>query len=297
MWHRGTDLRLDLVNSAYVRAVEAGNAEEVIERGLELIEGQGPPSVDGKARVVTPGTVTTRTMPATVGGERRMLRIVDVALGASGVAGYAVDIEELEEARADLGRFAEAQHDLLDRLSASVVQFGADRGLVFYNQPFCRLFALQPEWLADRPEFDRILERMREAGRLPESRDFPRWKDERRRWFNSAPGAAVEETWLLPGGLHLRVVPQPLPDGGLMMIFEDRTEQVKLESARDTLLRVRTATFNNLFEAVGVFASDGRLALWNDRFGDVWGLSEEQLAEHPRIDALVNTIAKRLVNP
>jgi PAS domain S-box-containing protein len=92
-------------------------------------------------------------------------------------------------------------------------------------------------------------------------------------------------------------VPQPLPDGGLLLIFEDRTEQVKLESARDTLLRVRTATFNNLFEAIGVFASDGRLALWNDRFGDVWGLSEEELAKHPRIDVLVASVAKRLVNP
>jgi signal transduction histidine kinase len=236
-------------------------------------------------------------MPATVFGERRMLRVVDVALGPSGVAGYAVDVEELEEARADLARFGEAQRDLLDRLSAGVAQFGPDRALVFSNQPFSRIFGLSADFLADRPEFDRVLERMREAGRLPESRDFPRWKDERRRWFRAGEDEAIEETWLLPAGTHLRVVPQPLPDGSLLLIFEDRTEQLKLESARDTLLRVRTATFNNLFEAIGVFASDGRLQLWNDRFGDVWGLSEEELARHPRIDALVGSVAKRLVNP
>lgn len=290
MWHRAPDMRIDLVNTAYVRAVEGVDAEDVIARGLELIDGPEARPADAE-----PGTVTSRTLPATVGGERRMLRVVDVSLGENGVAGYAVDVEELEEARADLARFAQAQHDLLDQLSAGVAQFASDRSLVFYNQPFCRLFALQPEWLADRPEFDRVLERMREANRLPESRDFPRWKEERRRWF-LAEGVA-EEAWVLAAGRHLRVVPQPMPDGGLLLIFEDRTEQVKLESARDELLRVRTATFNNLFEAIGVFASDGRLQMWNDRFGDVWGLSEEELGKHPRIDALVSSVAKRLVNP
>ena len=122
-------------------------------------------------------------------------------------------------------------------------------------------------------------------------RDFPDWKEEHRRWFTSGL-AAEEEDWLLPGGKHLRVVAQPLPDGGLLLIFEDRTEQIQLASARDTLLRVRTATFDNLFEAVGVFASDGRLNLWNNRFKELWGLEEEQLAAHPRVDALTPLLAR-----
>jgi signal transduction histidine kinase len=224
------------------------------------------------------------------------MRIADVPIGEAGVAGYAIDIEDLEQARADLGRFARAQRDMLDRLSASVAQFGPDRELVFFNQPFLRLFAMRPEWLADQPEFDRVLERMRETGRLPESRDFPAWKAERRRWFNAAT-EGIEENWLLPGGLHLRVVAQPLPDGGLLMIFEDRTEQVQLASARDTLVRVRTATFDNLFEAIGVFAADGKLHLSNSRFREVWGLSEQDMAANPRIDALVEAVARRLANP
>ncbi|MCH3755871.1 hypothetical protein LZC13_09630, partial [Campylobacter coli] len=77
----------------------------------------------------------------------------------------------------------------------------------------------------------------------------------------------------------------PLPDGGLLLIFEDRTEQVQLASARDTLLRVRTATFDNLFEALAVFAADGKLQLWNNRMRTVWGFEEEFLAAHPRVDA------------
>jgi signal transduction histidine kinase len=296
MWHRGPDLRLSLVNSAYTRAVAGESAHDVIERGLELIEGQGPGSpIATAAAARDEGEMSIRTVPATIDGERRMLRVVDVPLGSTGIAGYAIDIEEIEQARQDLVRFAGAQRDMLDRLSAGVAQFDASRHLTFSNAAFQRLFAMLPEWIADRPEFDRVLERMREADRLPESRDFPGWKAERRRWFLS--GEAQEEAWQLPSGTHLRVVAQPLPDGGILMIFEDRTEQVRLRSEADTLLRVRTATFNNMNEAVGVFAADGRLHLWNNRFADVWELSEEELARHPRVDALVAMVAPRLANP
>jgi signal transduction histidine kinase len=176
-----------------------------------------------------------------------------------------------------------------------VAQFAADRSLVFYNRHFVRLFEMEADWLADRPDFDRVLERMREAQRAPESRDFPGWKAGRRQWF--ATTEAIEENWLLPGGTHLRVVAQPLPDGGLLLIFEDRTENLQLESARDTLLRVRTATFDNLFEAIGVFAADGRLHLWNNRFREVWDLAEIDLAHQPRVDALVQMIAPKLHDP
>ena len=296
MWHRGPDLRLAIVNGAYVSAVEGRDGADVIARGLELVDGaagRGPLAAAAEAR--ERDLVLSRTVPATIAGARRMVRITDVPLGPGGVAGYAVDVEELEEARADLVRFARAQREVLDRMSAGVAQFAADRSLSFFNHPFLRMFAMQPEWLADRPEFDRVLDRMREAQRAPESRDFPRWRVERRGWFTATE--AIEENWLLPGGSHFRLLAQPLPDGGLLLIFEDRTEQIQLASARDTLLRVRTATFDNLFEAVGVFAADGRLHLWNNRFKDVWGLSEPELGQHPRVDALVESVAKRLANP
>jgi signal transduction histidine kinase len=297
MWHRGPDLRLTLVNRAYVEAVDAVSADDAVARGLELVEvagGVGPIAAASAARDA--GEVRSRTVPATIAGQRRSVRIVDVPLGDAGVAGYALDNDELERANGAFRRFADAQRDTLDRLSAGVAQFGADRSLTFCNMPFQRMFALKPEWVADRPEFDRVLERMREAGRVPEVRDFPGWKAERREWFTSADGA-TEEAWLLAGGSHLRVVAQPLPDGGLLLIFEDRTEQVQLVSARDTLLRVREATFDNLFEAIGVFAGDGRLHVWNNKFREVWGFDEALLASHPRVDTLAEAAASSLSSP
>ena len=119
-------------------------------------------------------------------------------------------------------------------MTAGTAQFDADRTLGFFNRPFAAMTEIEPEWLSERPEFDRVIERMRENQRLPEVRDFPAWREERRGWFTSAE-EAIEEEWLLPNGDHIRLVAQPLPDGGLRLFLEDRTEQLRMASARDTL--------------------------------------------------------------
>jgi len=296
MWHRTPDMRLSLVNAAYVRAVDGVSAAEVIAQGTELVETVAGLSPEGAAeQALTESRAVERMVPATIDGERRTMRVVDVPLGDAGVAGFAMDQNELEQARVEHRRLEDAQRDLLDRLSAGVARFGSDRTLRFWNQPFMSLFGLDQDHLAEHPMFERVLDRMREARRLPEHRDFPAWRAERRDWFLSPDPR--EENWLLADGTHLRVYAQPLPDGGLLLIFEDRTEQVQLSSARDTLLRVRTATFDNLFESIGVFSSDGRLSLWNSRFRTIWDISEDVLAQHPRIDDLMRAVQSRLAKP
>ena len=297
MWFRGPDLELGLVNSAFVHAVEARDAADVVARRNELTDGEGSHSPKAVAqRALESGRAEEHMQAAIIHGERRMLRIVNVPLPSGAVAGFAIDVQELEDSRLELARHIQSQRDLADRMTAGAVQFDPDRTLNFYNQPFAVMAQLDPEWLNEGPEFDRVLEKMRDRNRLPETRDFPVWKEERRGWFTS-PEELIEEDWILANGDHLRIVAQPLPDGGLRIFIEDRTEQVRLASARDTLLRVRAATFDNLFEAISVFASDGRLYLWNKRFCDVWELDETWLGEHPRVDELVPAMARKLVNP
>ena len=297
MWYRGPDLRLGLVNSAFVEAVEGRDAAEVIAKGSELIDAEGERSAVAAAREAQKdGRIVSRMQPAILRGERRMLRVVNVPLSTGAVAGFAIDVQDLEDARTELARHIESQRELADRMTSGTAQFDSDRNLSFFNRPFAMMAQLDPDWLTENPEFDRVLERMRDNQRLPETRDFPVWKSERRSWFSS-PEEVIEEEWMLPNGDHLRVVAQPLPDGGLRLILEDRTEQLRLASARDTLLRVRAATFDNLFEAISVFASDGRLYLWNRRFLEDWELDEEWLSSHPRVDELVPAMARKLVNP
>ncbi len=296
MWHRGPDLRLNFVNRAYAKAVGSEDGASAVEQGIELIEPvKGATAMSFAAKAQKTREPVERVVSSTMNGERRQIRVFDVPLGDAGVAGVAIDIQELVDARAEFRRLSDAQRDLLNMMSAGVAQFDADHGLAFANLPFQRLFAFRDQWLADRPEFVRVLDRMRENGKLPEVRDFPAWRSEHENWFRSAEHE--EENWLLADGTHLRVLAQPMPGGGLLLIFEDRTEQAQLASARDTLLRVRTATFDNLFEAIAVFAADGRLSIWNRLFAETWGLADDMLVKHPRLDELLPILAKLLKKP
>jgi signal transduction histidine kinase len=297
IWHRGPDLRLALVNSAYVSAVEGRDATQVVQDGIELIDEAGGRNATREAAEIRDrGEPVHRIVPATIAGERRMMHIVELPVGPSGVAGFAMDVDDLEQTRAELARFVQAQRDMLDRLSAGVAQFSKDRTLIFFNQPFARLFGLGGEFLADRPEFDRVIDAMRDARKLPEPRDYPGWKAERRAWFTEGL-AAIEEDWELPDRRHLRVLAQPLPDGGLLAIFEDRTRQMMLESDRERMQQVQTTTFDNLAEGIAVFASSRRLKLWNDRFLTLWGLNEADLAQRPMVEAIAAHIGKLVKRP
>ncbi len=293
IWHRGSDYQLNFVNQAYVHAVSAESSDTVNANGVELIEPvNGETAMAFAARAQEAGEPQERILSSTLAGERRQMRVFDIPLGDTGVAGLAIDIQELVDARADFRRLADSQRDLLDKMSSAVAQFGPDHSLNFANLPFQRFFAFRDDWLAARPEFARVLERFRENDKMPEVRDFPLWRAERENWFLSA--VPVEENWLLTDGTHLRLLAQPTPDGGLLLIFEDRTEQAQLASARDTLLRVRTATFDNLFEAIAVFTADGKLSIWNRRFAENWSIEETFLAGHPRMDELLAQIAPSL---
>ena len=293
MWFRRPDGELQLVNSAYVAAVGGQSAEAVVAAGVELVEtvdGHTPAHVAQAAR--DKGAPIERIVSATINGQRRALRVSDLPLGNDGVAGYAVDIEDLEEMSRSFRAFRDAQRSMLDQLSAGVAQFDAKRRLSFANQPFQRLFKFSARMMQDPPAFERLLDAARDVGRVPEVRDFPVWRRERAGWF--ASGDTQEEAWSLADGTHLRIVAQPDPDGGLLLIVEDRTEQLRLSAVRDTLLRTRTATFDSLFESIAVFAPDGRMQIWNRRFAADWGLDSDFLDTHPHVEALLKKIASRL---
>lgn len=296
MWFRDADLKLQLVNQAYVDAVGAMTAAEVVQGQIELLEAEDGRSPAEIARTTLQSQdKSERIVAATIHGARRTLRVSDLPLGQEGVAGYAIDIEEQQQVAREFRAFRDAQRALLDQLSVGVALFDADERLTFANRPFRRLFSLTDDAVEAHTPFERFLAEARERGRTPEVRDFPEWRRERTAWFGMQ--ATLEEAWPLPGGTHLRVVAQPMPDGGLVLITEDRTESLALSAVRDTLLRTRTATLDSLFEALAIFAPDGSVQLWNRSFAGTWGLTTDLLDRHPSADELLTAIGRNLVNP
>ncbi|PND69897.1 hypothetical protein, partial [Escherichia coli] len=81
MWYRGPDLRLAMVNTAYVQGVEGNAAADVVARGVELIEGSGHGGpLAGAIAARETGRPEVRVLPATIGGARRSMLLHDVPL-------------------------------------------------------------------------------------------------------------------------------------------------------------------------------------------------------------------------
>ncbi|MBK1670709.1 hypothetical protein CKO28_22060 [Rhodovibrio sodomensis] len=90
-----------------------------------------------------------------------------------------------------------------------------------------------------------------------------------------------------PDGTTLKSTISPHPFGGVLSMLEDVTDKLALERGFNTLIDVQRETIENLYEAVAVFGSDGRLALCNKAFVQLWDLPMEQLGERPHVRAVL----------
>lgn len=181
-----------------------------------------------------------------------------------------------ENMTADTKRTESAYNALLENLQTAVSLFNADQEIIFYNSAFAKLWQLEEAWLNTRPKLGDILEKLRETRRLPEQADFRSYKHEWLARFTKLL-EPHSDVLVLPDGTVLRSQTIPNPAGGLMLIFEDVTSNLELESSYNTLIAVQRETLNNLKEGVIVFGGDGRLQLWNPTFLQLFDLNPEEL--------------------
>lgn len=302
-WRRTADLSLAWVNQAYVDAVEATSVGVVIKDQIEL---------DAAARKIAERAAAERRavdgrVLVNIKGARRALKITETPVHAAGdaaIAGFAVDITDLEKARADLTRHIDSNRATLDQIPAAVAMFGAAQNLVYSNAAFQKLWSLEDADIAQQPNHGEILDRLRQSGRLPEQADYAGWKRRQLALYTegmAAPGEErtgrePDEIWHLPDGRTLRVSRSRHPLGGVLTVFDDITEKMALEARYNTQINVQRATLNNLSEGVAVFGADGRLRLYNTAFQKMWRLDAATLASRPHVDATFAAMTERVTN-
>lgn len=293
MWMHDRTGRLIVVNQAYVHAVEAADAQSVIENNIELIANPRASTLRQVAlKALAEGKPQRRTDHTVIDGERRALDIIQLPWGAADdaehpcVAGYALDVTQAEQAQNEIIRFNEANAETLNRLSTPVAIFGQDKLLIFFNSAFADMCRLDADYLAQRPHHGELLEMMRDNRRVPEQSDFPAWKKAVLHQYVTLI-EPQEDMWHLADETTWRVVTQPHPLGGLLLLFEDVSDKLALMRSHDTLIKVQQATLNNLREGVAVFGADGQLQLSNAGFADMWQLPADYLAAMPHVRDLV----------
>ena len=234
-------------------------------------------------------------------GRRRAWKILAEPLFSGGAAGpggpvlvFAIDMTEAEETRDTLRRHVTAHDETLNHLADAVAIFGPSKRLAFHNTAFQTLFNIDPAWLDERPTHAELLDRLRQKRQLPEVIDYAGWKANELEFYGAAE-AAPDDSWSLPDGRTLRVVRQPHPLGGILLLFSDITDELQLRSRFNAQIQVQTATLDKLNDAVAVFGSDGRLRLHNEAFEAFWSLTNDQLVEAGDFDAVERTSSAEIV--
>ena len=291
VWLRDNHLHLRWANRAFVTASGAASLGEALQKDIAFERTEQ----DLASAARTENEPIEAKRYAVVSGQRRALSFMLAPLKDGTIAGAAIDVTATAEAEARLQQHIDAHAETLDGLATAVAIFAPDRKLSFYNRAYAKLWELPETWLDAHPSDSEILDRLRELRRLPEQSDFQAWKRERQKLFERVDDHR-EELWHLPGGKTLRVVAQPHPFGGLIFLFEDVSDQLRLESSYNTLIKVQKATLDTLQEGVAVFSPDGRLKLYNAAFARIWNLAPDELAGEPHLKRIADICAARFGN-
>lgn len=286
-WRMNASGRIVWANAAYAMAVEADGPAAVLDKQIAL----EPVIKELAAEAAKSGEAVSVLKPVVVDGSRRALDLVSFPI-SGGAAGFALDVTDGEEAKTALKRFRRAFDDTLNQLAEAVAVFDRSQTLVFRNAAFDTLFSLDRPMLDQRPGHGEMLDRMREARKLPEQADYAAWKKAELARYDDAPDTEIpDELWNLPDGRTLRVARQRNPLGGLLLVFEDKTDELSLRARYNTLINVQRATLDKLHEAVAVFGSDGRLRLHNTEFEALWNLEGAELDGNPELELVAEKCA------
>ncbi len=282
VWLRSAaDQRLTWVNRAFLAVTGLKSVNDAVAEDLALDKSER----DLAQTVREFGGPAEARRYAFAGDKRRAFTFMLDTLPDGAIIGTALDVTDTAQAEAKLRLQADANAEVLDRLDIGVAMFGEDRRLRHFNRAYVRLWDLPEAWLASRPHAGEIFDKMRELRKLPEQRDFAGWKLDRLSLFETN-AKADEEYWHLPNGQSLRVSAQPDLLGGLTFLYEDVSDQLRLESSYTNLIRVQRATLDTLEDGMAVFGTDGRLKLHNSAFAALWKFSSTELSGEPHLKTL-----------
>lgn len=304
VWIRDETQKITWVNIAYAKMI-AARPSEIIAQQKEILSTSRKKKPSEKemlfgadlARLAieTSNIQETQTHEV-IGGKRLLIRVREMPIKKRSITvGMAEDLTGREDIENQVSTHQSAHRALLEQLRSAIAIYDVEEKLDFYNSAYAQLWGLEEGWLNTRPKLGDVMEKLRETRRLPEQADFRSYK---KTWLDMFTGLIDphEDMLYLPDGSALRMLVVPHKLGGLMMIFEDVTSRLELESSYNTLIAVQKETLDNLAEGVAVYGGDGRLKLWNPAFARLWGFDPETLLGEPHVTRVVDKTSK-MFNP
>ena len=279
--------RLVYANQAYLELAQALGKPGSETAPPELLE---PARLAAHLRACD---AATQPVPLTLTWERHgAYELIEFPV-TGGRAGLLRPIENQTAATAGADAIAHIS-GIIDTLATPIAIFNARRELIQFNQAYVNLWNLSGGFLTLGLDERAILDKLRTEGMLPAQVNYHTWRDTHLKAY-SRTEPFEDEPWHLPDGRTIKVISAPAGStGGVIYVFDDITERLKLESTNKAFSNVQRETINSLSEAVAVFGTNGRLTLSNPRLSALWKLPMNELGKNPHIDQIAEASGRAI---
>ncbi|MFI3242555.1 MAG: PAS-domain containing protein [Alphaproteobacteria bacterium] len=208
--------------------------------------------------------------------------------------GLAINTTELNDIKRKLKENQNRQLEIFSALGTAFVVFDESQKLNFCNDAFIKLFKLEKLWTLSKPTYSQFLDILREKRIIAETSQYKTYKQEELLAFETI-SAPIEDLVFLTDEKTLKRVKAPYSQGGLIFAFEDISNQITQQNEYMSLLNMQKDMLNTIFDAVVIFAPDGRISFYNDSFIEMWQEDIVFLQTGPSIPELIDS-QKRFFN-
>jgi signal transduction histidine kinase len=293
LWYKDTHKKLLFCNKAYANTLETTPDQAVVDQVLLKSWQQGGRTPDLTELVLKTKQRQTQQSHIVMKNERHYVEFSEVLTPKGFVLGCLHDLSQQEMLQQEIGHLGKSTHEILEVISLPVIIYNNNKQVEFFNNPYIKMFELDPSWLETKPTFSEVLEELRAKRKIPDTEDFQVYKNKQLACFNNLL-APIEDIAYYPDGRTVRMVTAPYHNGGLMITVNDITDWLTLERRYNTLLAVHRQVADNLFEGLVVFGSDHKLQLYNSAFCRMWHYNEDELTPAPHLDTIIDKIKTRI---
>ncbi len=295
VWLRNDKLKIINCNKKFVELCGGSSKETILNEGIEItgVNGESISKDLAKmAHAINRGK--KNTVSIIKNGERLVMEAFETPFHAEEsldkifTAGTLVDVSELDELKRNLKVHQNAQLEILGTLGTAFAVFNQHLKLAFHNQAFARLWQLDETWFDQEPSYAMFLDTIREKRLLPEVPDYVMFKGEEQKKFTQII-EPQKDMLHLPNGKTLRRLRAAYPTGGLIFAYEDITDRLATTSAYNALLSVQKEMLENLFDAVLIFGSNGRLNFYNNAYLKLWKAQKTFLTQEPNLEEILDS--------
>jgi diguanylate cyclase (GGDEF)-like protein/PAS domain S-box-containing protein len=157
----------------------------------------------------------------------------------------------------------------LDAMAHGLCVFDAEWRIALFNRRYLEIFDLSPEVIRPGLSYREMLAHSCERGNFTRAEAEAFWRQRRAQLMCSAPFSLRRR---LPRGTLVVSRYEPLPDGGWVSVYEDVTEQDRLDSELRVQVERLDRAVSNMSHGLSLFGPDERLVVFNEQYVRTYGL-------------------------